>query len=265
MLSEGKTGLATRITAARYRACASRGTKGIFLCLLWLIPLLGQSRGTQSLDQMIAALGGQAFLDVKDIHTTGRFFAFTRGDLSGSDLFADFIKFPDMERTEFGGPKFKTIAVNRGKQGMKAEGKKEPVEQTPGEIEDFQKEFKTSLDYVLRFVVNDRQTTAQNLGTEMVDFKRTDIIELRDPAKNRIRIYIDRESHLPVKLQVRRIDDPKIREEQYSNWHKFQGVNTPLFVSRYKDGVKTMEIRGESAVYNSGLAESLFIQINPAK
>ena len=90
----------------------------IFLCLLWLVPSV-QTRGTQALDQMIDALGGRAFLDVKDIHTAGRFYAFAHGELSASDLFSDFIKFPDMERTEFGGLKFKSITINRGKQGMK--------------------------------------------------------------------------------------------------------------------------------------------------
>jgi outer membrane lipoprotein-sorting protein len=236
------------------------------LCLCaFVLSAHAQSRGIQPLNQMIDSLGGQTFLDVTDIHTTGRFFGFSRGELNSSDFFADYIKFPDMERTEFGGPKFKTISINRGKQGMKVEGKKEPVEQTPGEVEEFQKAFKTSFDYVLRFVANDRQTTIQNLGTEMVDFKRTDVIELRDPAKNRIRFYIDRESHLPVKLQVRRSDDSKLREEQYANWHKFQGINTPLFVTRYTDGLKTMEIHSENAVYNSNLSDTLFTQINPSK
>jgi hypothetical protein len=47
----------------------------------------------QPLDQMIDALGGQTFLDVDDIHTTGRFFSFSRGELSAGDLFADYIKF----------------------------------------------------------------------------------------------------------------------------------------------------------------------------
>ncbi len=112
---------------------------------------------------------------------------------------------------------------------MKVEGKKDPVEQTPGEGEEFLKGFKTSFDYVSRFVINDRQTTIQSLGTEIVDFKRTDVIELSDPAKNRIRFYIERETHLPVKMQVRRSDDAKIREEQYANWHKFQGVNDASF------------------------------------
>ena len=214
---------------------------------------------------MIDALGGQTFIDVDDIHTTGRFFAFTRGELSAADLFSDFIKFPDMERTEFGGPKFKSITINRGKTGSKVEGKKDPAEQTPGEGEEFLKGFKTSFDYVLRFVVQDRQTTIQNLPTEVVNFKRTDVVEMRDAAKNLIRFYIDRETHLPVKMQVRRNDDPKLREEQYANWHKFQGVQTPLFVTRYTDGLKTMEIRAETVTYNSGLADNLFTQLTPAK
>src|SRR5215813_453370 len=71
------------------------------LCLLGATnPAPAQTKANQLIDQMIDALGGQTFLDVDDIHTTGRFFAFTRGQLSGSDIFADYIKFPDMERVE---------------------------------------------------------------------------------------------------------------------------------------------------------------------
>ena len=35
-----------------------------------------QSRPNQVVDQMIQALGGSAFLDVKEIHASGRFFSF---------------------------------------------------------------------------------------------------------------------------------------------------------------------------------------------
>ena len=90
-------------------------------------------------------------------------------------------------------------------------------------------------------------------------------VELRDPAKNRIRFYIDRDTHLPLRMQVRRNDESKIREEQYANWHKFQDVMTPLFVTRYTDSLKTMEIRAETAVYNSGLSDDLFTQLKAAK
>jgi hypothetical protein len=57
---------------------------------------------------------------------------------------------------------------------------------------------------------------------------------------------------------VRRAGESSVYDEIYSNWHKFQGVMTPLFVVRSKDGMKTMEIRAENAAYNPGLADSLF-------
>ena len=99
----------------------------------------------------------------------------------------------------------------------------------------------------------------------MGGIKRADVIELRDAAKNRIRFYIDRDTHLPMKMQVRRSDESKIHEEQYANWHKFEGVMTPLYVSRLTDSVKTMEIRAETVAYNSDLSEKLFTQLTPAK
>ncbi len=215
-------------------------------------------RANPAIDQMINAFGGAVFLDVKDIHTTGRFFAFTRGDLSSSDIFSDYIKFPDMERTEFGTVNKKSIQINRGKEGWKIVTKKDPEPMAIAEGEEFLKGFKTSLDYVLRFIIKERQTTIQNVGGEIIDFKRVDVVEVRDPEKNRITFYIDRDTHLPVKMQVRRTDESKIHEEQYSNWHKFQGVMTPMYVTRLTDGVKTMEIHLDTAAYNMGLADDLF-------
>ncbi|MBF8305761.1 MAG: hypothetical protein HW398_949, partial [Acidobacteria bacterium] len=97
--------------------------------ILALSSAVAQSRSNPVIEQMIQALGGPAFLEVKDIHTSGRFFSFTKGDLSGSDLFEDYIKFPDMERTEFGREKNKSITINRGKEGWKIEPKQEPEPQ----------------------------------------------------------------------------------------------------------------------------------------
>src|SRR6058998_1550795 len=156
-----------------------RSLSVIPLCLCLLVaanPAQTQTKANQLIDQMIDALGGQTFLDVKDIHTTGRFFAFTRGDLSGSDIFSDYIKFPDMERTEFGTINKKSITINRGKEGWKIVGKREPEPQGTAEAEEFLKGFRTSIDYVLRFVIKERQTTVQSVGAEIIDFKRVDVV-----------------------------------------------------------------------------------------
>jgi hypothetical protein len=216
------------------------------------------------LADMIQALGGKAFLEVKDIHNSGRLFSFKRGELAGSDVFADYIKFPDMERTEFGTLRNKTIHVNRGNEGWILEGK-DLKPQPAANVDDFLISFKTSFDYVTRFVLNQPRTTVQLTGSEIVDFKRADIVEVRDAAKNLIRFYIDRQTHLPVKMQVRRANKSVIQEEQYSNWHVFQGIATPLYVSRLTDNEKTMEIRLDNATYNSALAENLFNQPTPPK
>src|SRR5437870_12759089 len=92
-----------------------------------------QSRANRSnpvLDTMIEALGGPTFLDVKEIHTSGRFFSFSKGDLSGSNHYEDYIKMPDMARTEFGtNARNKEININRGKEGWTIAGKKEPEPQ----------------------------------------------------------------------------------------------------------------------------------------
>lgn len=217
-----------------------------------------QSRSNPVIDQMIEALGGPTFLDVKEIHTAGRFFSFTKGDLSGSDLFEDYIKLPDMERTEFGKDKNKSITINKGTEGWKIEGRKEPEPQPAVQADEFLASFKSSFDYVMRFVLKNPQTTIQSLPGELIDFKRADVVEVRDAAKNRIRFFIDRTTHLPIKMQVRRVNQSSVSEELYGNWHKFQGVMTPLLISRSNNGVKTVEIRAEMAVYNPGLSESLF-------
>jgi outer membrane lipoprotein-sorting protein len=224
------------------------------------LPAFSQTGTRQTINQTIAALGGDAFMNVKEIQTTGRFFSFRRGELTGGDLFVDYIKFPDMERAEFGREKNKSITVNKGSEGWAFEPKEKEWEPQPvSQAEEFLKGFRTSFDYVLRFVLSHPQTTIQSLGSEIIDFKRADVVEIRDAQKNRIRFSIDRETRLPLKMQVRRSDESGLREEIYANWHEFQGVKTPLLLIRSTDGVKMMEIRLETAAYNSGLSDSLFM------
>ena len=227
--------------------------------IVWNSTAWSQTGGRQILNQMVSALGGDAFTNVREIHTTGRFFSFSKGQLTGGDLFADYIKFPDMERTEFGREKNKSITINKGGEGWVFEPRdKEWGPQPASQAEEFVVGFKTSFDYVMRFVLNHPQTTIQNIGSEIIDFKRADIVELRDSQKNRIQISIDRQTRLPLKMQVRRADEAELREEIYANWHEFQGVMTPLLVIRSTGGVKMMEIRLEAAAYNTGLSDSLF-------
>ena len=221
----------------------------------------------QLLDTTINVLGGRWFLESREIRTEGRFYTFKRNEIATSDLFTDYVKFPDRERLEFG-KKDRTIHINRGSEGWiltpPAKGKDPDVEpQTPGQINEFQKNFRTSFDYILRFVIQTPKASILVTGSDIVDSKRADIIEIRDADKNLMRISIDRETHLPLKMQTRLANEAILYEESYANWHRFDAVMTPLMIVRHKDGVKTTEIRVEDAKYDAGFADSLFAP--PAK
>jgi hypothetical protein len=233
----------------------------LLLATCWTaVPVKAQApQAKKILDEMMQALGGQAYLDVNDIHKTGRFYTFKHDTPTGGDYISQYIKYPMMERTEIGIAKFKQITINNGKEGWKSVPKdKEPQEQLPAEIAEFQTSFKTSLDYVVRFTLAEPKTTFLLVGSEILDFNRADVIELRDAVKNRIVLYVDRNTKLPIKMRVYRSDEKIMREERFVNWHSFQGIQVPLFVGRYADGAKTMEIRLENATFDSGLADTLF-------
>lgn len=210
------------------------------------------------IDKAIEALGGQDYLTATDIRTSGRYFQFQRGQLISSEVFTDYVQFPDKERTEFGKDK-KIVRINNGVQGWNVNDKK-VEEQIPEQIDVFWEELKVNLDYLLRFGVEDPETTVQYLGHEMVDFKRVDVLELRDDDRTRITLYIERETGLVLKKSVRRLDDPAVHEEVYSNFHKFQNILTPLLILRYTDGLKMMEIRLEEVSYNNAFSERLFTE-----
>jgi hypothetical protein len=230
----------------------------LLMLLIWPASVRAQTDARVILDNAIQTLGGDAYLDAADVKITGRFFQFQRGELVGGESFVDHIQFPDKERTEFGDDG-DIVRINNGVQGWNVNDE-EVTEQIPEQIDLFWEEFKVSLDYLLRYVVNDTATTLQYLGREMIDFKRADILEIRDDDRTRVTLYIERESGLLMKKSVRRLNDPAVHEEVYSNFHDIDGVLTPLLIHRYTNGLKTMELRYDELSYNNGFSDLLFVE-----
>src|SRR5215470_15764400 len=60
-----------------------------------------QQKARAIVDQMVQALGGQAFLTVEDYYAEGRSGNFHNESLQGWSLFYRFWKWPNQDRTEF--------------------------------------------------------------------------------------------------------------------------------------------------------------------
>lgn len=227
------------------------------MTLLLIESRTAQSQSVPLLDKVIEALGGASFRNVREITSRGEFFAFQNGTLTGKDVFLDYIKFPDKERTEFGKGSNAAVTINNGASGWAVENKKTTL-QSPDQAKEFEEGFKISFDYVIRFTANDSRATVSQAGSEHKDSIWADILEIKDTDGNLITFYLDRQSHLPMKMQVRRAQKTEVYEEVYADYRKIQGVMTPMFLSRYKDGAKTMDIRIDSVKFNSGISDSLF-------
>lgn len=218
----------------------------------------GQTTASEVLDRMIERLGGEAYLAAGNVRASGRFFQFQRGALTGGDVFVDYIRLPDAERTEFGRDG-EIIRINNGDRGWNVteEGVEEQI---PEQVAVFTEEFQLGVNYVLHYLVDNPETTLQYVGRDMLDFSRVDVLELRTADRTRINLYVERETGLLVKKTVRKIDNPTVYEEVYSNYHDIDGVYTPLLVVRFEDGQKTMEIRYQEVSYDDELPDQLFAE-----
>lgn len=231
---------------------------GLLLCGLLASPGAARAQTTASevLARVIERFGGEKYLAVEDIRASGRFFQFQRGALVGGEVFVDYIRLPDAERTEFG-KDADIVRINNAGVGWNVT-EDAVEEQLPEQIAVFTEEFQVGLTYILRYVVPDADTTLQYLGRDMLDFKRVDILEMRTPDRTRINLYVERDTGVVVRKTVRRIDDPTVYEEMYSNYHVIDGVYTPLLLLRYENGQKTMEIRYQEVSYNNNFPDRLF-------
>ena len=101
------------------------------------------------IDQMIDALGGNAYLNVEDVSQEGRTYSFHLGQSEGVGvLFWRFYKFPDKDRVELT-KKRDVVYVYRGDQGFEITYKGTRADD-PKAVSDYLRRREFSLDWVLR-------------------------------------------------------------------------------------------------------------------
>jgi hypothetical protein len=218
--------------------------------------------------QMLQALGGEAYLNLKDITQEGRTSGFYHGNPSGSTApFWRFIKFPDKERTEL--TKHRDwIILYTGNEAYEItyRGTK-PLD--PKDLKEYLQRREYSLDTVLRNWINAPGTAFFYEGDGFVDNRQVDNVSIINAQNQAVTISIDRVNHLPVKksFKARNLEDRQLDEEEeiYGNYRVEQGFNTAHIITRLKNGEMTSERFLTSVTYNQGLPDSMFAATPPVK
>jgi hypothetical protein len=213
------------------------------------------------LQQMIDALGGQAYLNLQTIEQEGRTYSFYNGKPNSLGTpFWRFYKFPDKERVEV--TKQRDVAfINVGDKGYE-KTYKGVAAMEPDQLKDYLRRHEHSLEVVLRRWLPDPTTALFYDGPAVAEQKPCDSVTLFNAKNDSVTIFIESNKHLPVKkiFQWRDPADNLKNEEGeiFDNWRLVQGIMTPHTLLRSHNGDTTNQRFLTTVRYNTPLPDSMF-------
>jgi hypothetical protein len=246
-----------------------------------LLPEESAAKAKQVLQQVITALGGQAYLSVRDSECFGKIAQFgTVGDVPDFTGFRDLWLFPDKNRTEYSTQGEHTIlgflmgsdglmithgganvTVFNGLEGWTLD--KKGVANQPDEvIQSFNEDLKTSLNYTLRKRLNETGVEARYVGPDIIDLKEAEWIEFSDSEHHALRLGVEQSTHLPLRWVIS-TRDPETRRTtevttSFVQYMNMDGVKTPLSIELYKNEKRVTQTYLSSCKYNTDLSPQLF-------
>lgn len=201
-------------------------------------------RGRILLDQMVAALGGEAWLNRKTVLLHGNTAAFFRGAPTLSTVpFWDYKQFasgsqPELDRIEFT-KKRDVVQIWTPTNGYEItyKGNKPlPAEQ----VADHLRQQAHSVDAIIRVWLKQPGIVVLYEGATQVERRPADKVTLLAANNDAVTLELDASTHLPLRrtYQTRneQFKDLDEEQEQYDDYHSIQGVMTALTVSRYHNG-----------------------------
>jgi hypothetical protein len=229
-----------------------------------------QERGRKIVDEMIAALGGQNFLEMKDRVEFGRAYSFYREQLTGLSIARFSTRYPATgkpgelaieERQAFGKKEDAgaIFAAGKGWQ-FSFRGARPMPEDT---YERYRLSTTNNLFYILRQRLKEPGMTFEYQKTDVYDNAPVNVVDITDGENRTVTVYIHASTKLPMRqIYFRR--DPKTRDrnEEVTTFSKFRdvggGVQWPFAIQRERNGEKLLELYSDTVSINQDLPGSLF-------
>jgi len=246
-----------------------------------LMPEQSTAKGKQILSDLINALGGAGYSQVRESQCQGRRALFGHnGALTGYIDFIDYRRYPDTDRTEYIGKGRNTILQSLiGIDGLDfAHGgvvitlfnrdqgwtyDRSGVSEAPAtSVTDFQEQMKRNVDNLLRLRLTEEGMSIRFGGSDTVDLKQVDWVELTDREQRTFRLAVDRSTHLLVRgIVITKNEETQEIDEDvaiYTNYQLRDSVWVPLQISRERNGRRTSQYFYDTCKFNPGFPDSLF-------
>ena len=246
-----------------------------------MMPEQSEAKGKQILRDLISGLGGTGYTEVRESECSGLRSLFGHsGDLTGYINFIDFRKHPDKARIEYSRKGRNTILLSLiGLDGLDfAHGgivialyngdrawsyDRSGVNELPvTSVTDFQEASKRNVDNLLRFRLKEPGLSIRFGGSDTVDLRQVDWVEINDSEGRKYRLAVNRSTHLLDRLVVSTEDteNQQVNDDTtiYSNYQLKDSVWTPMQFTREHNGRRTAQFFLDSCRFNPGFPQDLF-------
>lgn len=233
------------------------------------------------LDKSIEALGGQPYLTYENRVEEGRYYPLYHGHTNSTGIpYRYYLQYPDKDRFEvirtkdihllpgtidIGGVKVKNkfdlALIHNGDKGYEITYKGTAAQEKL-DLENYLRRRDHSLEWVFRKWMRDPNVALFYEGLAVVDGKETEGVTLLNSQNDSVNIYLDQNSHYPVKISYS-WRDPKDKQkntedEVYDGYKLEQGIWTPHSITRYYNGESSQQRFINTASYNLKLPDTMF-------
>jgi hypothetical protein len=228
-------------------------------------------RGRKLLDAMVAALGGEAWLNRQTWIFYGRTATFYKGQPDASaPQFEEYGRMsPFGERfviVSHFGPIIATNHSDVADVWTSDHGYEVTYKGTAAlpakEVADFQRLRGHSLDVVVKEWLKQPGAVVMDEGPKMVERNLADEVSVLSAGNDAVTLALDQSTHLPLSISFQ-WRDPAYKDwntdvVEFADYHEIQGIATPYSVITMHNGDRTGERFLTSAVYNTKLPAELF-------
>lgn len=234
-----------------------------------------EERGRQLLNQMVAALGGPAWLNRQTASTLGRTAAFFRSQPTGVTInFAEFFQFPfaghpPSERIEFISPKGvifpgtrrDVVQVWTADQGYELTYKGKTT-LPKDQVTDYLRRRAHSVDAVIAAWLKAPGVVVVYEGPIISGRRAADQVTILSADNDAVTLELESSTHLPLARVFRwrneQFKDYDQDREEYDDYQAYAGVRTPLTITRYRNGDLVNQRFFSKVTYNPTLPPGTF-------
>lgn len=237
-----------------------------------------EQRGRQVVDEALAALGGQNYLNMQDRVENGRAYSFYNSRLTGlsrARIATRYLLRPQPPLAGFFGQRERQSFARKDKQlddlpfylyledkayDVTYRGAKELDKTT---TERYRDSTRRNILYLLRQRLGEQGMIIEHQRSDVVDYQPMEIVNFTDADNLVTTVFFHRSTKFPMKQRfTRRNKDRGDNDEEIATFDKYRdvgnGVQWPLVYTRHRNGDKIFEMFADDVKINTGLTDAYF-------